>query len=268
MGDAVLAPAKVNLTLHVTGQREDGYHLLDSLVVFADLGDRLWFAAADSLSLAVSGPFAAGVPADAGNLIWQAAELAGVTAAITVEKNLPHGGGIGGGSSDAAALLRHYGASVDASRLGADVPVCLMPHAQRMRGTGELLETLDDLPALNAVLVNPMVHVPTPSVFKRLEEKRNAPMPEAMPPFADAAELIDWLATQRNDLQTPAISLAPQIGAALAALQAQPETRLARMSGSGSTCFGLFETMQSAEDAAARIARSHPDWWVRATTLS
>ena len=268
MGDAVLAPAKVNLTLHVTGQRDDGYHLLDSLVVFADVADRLWFETADALKLSVTGPFAQGVPTDARNLIWQAAEMAGASDAIKVEKNLPHGGGIGGGSSDAAAVLRHYGVSAGASSLGADVPVCLSPVAQRMRGTGELLEDVDGFPPLHAVLVNPMVHLPTPAVFAALEKKNNPPMPKALPIFDDCAGLNQWLALQRNDLQGPAMSLAPVIGTALAALEAQAETRLARMSGSGSTCFGLINTRSDAEAVAARLSQAHPDWWVRATTLS
>ncbi|MDG1068196.1 MAG: 4-(cytidine 5'-diphospho)-2-C-methyl-D-erythritol kinase, partial [Sulfitobacter sp.] len=159
------APAKVNLTLHVTGQRADGYHLLDSLVVFADIGDRLWFDAGPQMRISVTGPFAEGVPVDQRNLVWQAAVLAGWTGHITLEKNLPHGAGIGGGSSDAAAVLRAFGGTADALQLGADVPVCLAHAPQRMRGIGEILDPIAPLPDLEIVLVNPRVAVPTAPVF-------------------------------------------------------------------------------------------------------
>ena len=262
----VFAPAKINLTLHVTGQRADGYHLLDSLVVFADVGDRLWIIPAERMRLDVTGAFAEGVPVDGRNLIWQAAELAGQVAHFRVEKNLPHGGGIGGGSSDAAAVLRHYGVSEGAGKLGADVPVCLAARAQRMRGIGEVLEPVS-LPVLHAVLVNPGVHVATPDVFKALAVKDNSGMPEPLPAFPDASVLIRWLQGQRNDLEAPARALAPEIGTCLDALAAFEDAALVRMSGSGSSCFALFEAAEGAERAAARLATEHPRWWVRATTL-
>ena len=262
------APAKINLTLHITGQRADGYHLLDSLVVFADVGDRLSFAPHKALALSVTGPFAEGVPADARNLVWQAADAAGVSAHITLEKNLPHGGGIGGGSSDAAAVLRAFDAPEAALSLGADVPVCLAATAQRMRGVGEVLEPVAGLPALWAVLINPGLHVGTPEVFRALGQKDNAPMPEALPEFASAAEMIAWLGTQRNDLEGPARAVAPGIGEVLSVLRDQPGVGLARMSGSGSTCFGLFEDQAAAEQAAARVTQAHPEWWVVPTRLS
>lgn len=253
------APAKVNLTLHVTGQRVDGYHLLDSLVVFADIGDHLRFEAGPQMRITVTGPFAAGVPVDRGNLIWQAAELAGWTGHIALEKNLPHGAGIGGGSSDAAAVLRSFGGAQDALRLGADVPVCLSRAPQRMLGIGEVLAPLPPLPDMEIVLVNPDVAVPTGPVFKGLVSKQNAPMPDKIPAFADAPEFCNWLATQRNDLQAPARAIAPQIDAALDALDG---AMIARMSGSGATCFGLYA--EGAEQAAERIAQANPHWWVRA----
>lgn len=262
------APAKINLTLHVTGQRADGYHLLDSLVAFSDVGDRLWFERQDHLSLRITGPFAQGVPADARNLVWQAAECAEVTAGITLEKNLPHGAGIGGGSSDAAALLRHFGAQAQATRLGSDVPVCLTPVAQRMRGTGDQLTPVVPLPLLWAVLVNPKVHVPTPDVFKALTAKENEPMPQELPLFGSAGDMIRWLATQRNDLAAPAITLAPQIADVLKVLSEASGTHLARMSGSGATCFALFDTPDAAASVATDLAASHPKWWVRDCRLS
>jgi 4-diphosphocytidyl-2-C-methyl-D-erythritol kinase len=268
MTSDVFAPAKINLTLHVTGQRGDGYHLLDSVVVFADLGDRLSFAPQDHLSLSVTGPFAAGVPSDHRNLVWKAAVQAGLEAAITLEKNLPHGAGIGGGSSDAAAVLRHAGAGQGASALGADVPVCLMPRAQRMRGIGDRLDVIADLPPLWAVLVNPDVHVPTPQVFNALTNKDNMPMPAVLSRFGTTRGLIDWLADMRNDLEPPAIMSAPKIATVLSAIAASDGVGLTRMSGSGSTCFGLFETAPAAQAAMRRLSAHRPDWWVRACSLS
>ncbi|MFT6675451.1 MAG: 4-diphosphocytidyl-2-C-methyl-D-erythritol kinase [Sulfitobacter sp.] len=262
------APAKINLALHVTGQRPDGYHLLDSLVVFADIEDRLWFDPAQHLTLEVAGPFAQGVPQDSGNLIWQAAELAGFTGHIRLEKYLPHGAGIGGGSSDAAAVLRHMGFIGDAAGLGADVPVCLRASAQRMQGIGDVLTPLEAFPQVHAVLVNPAVKMATPPVFKALKHKENPALPGETPHFVDAAALIEWLHGTRNDLQAPALMVAPQIATVLAALGGQPETRFCRMSGSGSTCFGLFETADDAATAAARLGAQHPEWWVQTCVLS
>ncbi len=254
------APAKINLTLHVTGQRPDGYHLLDSLVVFADVGDILRYDPGSELTISVSGPFADGVPTDAGNLVWKAAELCGWTGRIHLEKNLPHGAGIGGGSSDAAAVLRDlHGPVSQAERLGADVPVCLSNHPQRMRGIGELLEIAGDVPALHMVLVNPGVHVPTPHVFKTLINKENSSM-DNLPSPTNYDAFLAWLVDQRNDLQTPALSCAPQIGAALQALKGSD---LARMSGSGATCFGLYANQDRAQQAAQRIKEEHADWWVQ-----
>jgi 4-diphosphocytidyl-2-C-methyl-D-erythritol kinase len=251
------APAKINLTLHITGQRDDGYHLLDSLVVFADIGDRLWFTPGDGLKIDVSGPFAHGVPTDRRNLVWKAAELAGWTGHIRLEKNLPHGAGIGGGSSDAAAVLRAFGGAAQAADLGADVPVCLKTVPQRMRGIGDVLEPLTPLPPLEIVLVNPGVSVPTGPVFAALGSKRNPSMAATLPAFRDAVEFCDWLGQQRNDLEASARAIAPQIDAVLLALE---DAVLARMSGSGATCFGLYSG--GATEAATRIAQAHPDWWV------
>lgn len=264
----VFAPAKINLTLHVTGQRGDGYHLLDSLVAFADVGDRLTFTPADALSLKVTGPFGDGVPEDARNLVWQAAELAELSAHITLEKNLPHGAGIGGGSSDAAAVLRHAGSCGAAASLGADVPVCLTPQVQRMQGIGDLLTPLPALPPVWAVLVNPKVHVPTPDVFKALTQKTHPPMSTHIPAFVDVAGLINWLSDMRNDLEPPALACAPQVADVLNAVAACPDVALARMSGSGATCFGLCHTSRAAQDAATTLRVAHPAWWVQPCRLS
>jgi len=265
------APAKINLTLHVTGRRADGYHLLDSLVVFADLGDRLWLDPGAQMSLEVSGPFADGVPRDDSNLVWRAAMAAGWRGAIRLEKNLPHGAGIGGGSADAAALLRALHGD-DAMRvigpeatlaLGADVPVCLHTGPQRMRGIGEQLTRLgQSVPRLFAVLVNPGVHVPTPQVFKALTCRDNPDM-TPMPERPDRQTFLSWLADQRNDLQAAAITQAPVIKEVLAALTATSGCALARMSGSGATCFGLYATRDQAARATRDIAASNAGWWVR-----
>ena len=264
----VFAPAKINLTLHVTGQRADGYHLLDSLVIFSNVGDRLWITPADEISLEVVGPFAKGVPSDSRNLIWQAAELAGRSAHIKVEKNLPHGAGIGGGSSDAAAVLRHFRVTDGAAQLGADVPVCLAAKASRMRGIGDQITLVEGLPKrLWAVLVNPMVHVPTPAVFAGLTQKTHAPMPDPLPALRGDREWLLWLGQMRNDLEVPAIVQAPVIAEALHALKAW-NPFLARMSGSGATCFALFGDQGMSEIAASRLAADHPDWWVRDVALS
>jgi 4-diphosphocytidyl-2-C-methyl-D-erythritol kinase len=262
------APAKVNLTLHVTGQRADGYHLLDSLVVFADVGDRLWLTPESEMALDITGPFADGVPGDARNLAWRAAEWAGWTGRIRLEKNLPHGAGLGGGSADAAAVLRALGAEADA-RLGADVPACHVARASIMSGIGDRVQPLPrPLPPLFAVLVNPRVTVSTPEVFAALVEKDNAPMDVALPVWRSAAEFIDWLEGQRNDLETPAMRIAPEICQVLEALRRHPECQLARMSGSGATCFALCAGPEEAGAVAAAISERHPDWWCVATMLS
>lgn len=252
--------AKINLTLHITGQRADGYHLLDSLVVFADVADRLWLTPGDALGLSVTGPFADGVPVDARNLVWQAAERAGWRGDIRLEKNLPHGAGIGGGSADAAAVLRELNAPDHAAQLGADVPVCLSPHPQQMTGIGEICAALPNIPALPLVLVNPGVHVPTPDVFRALSQKENPPM-GSLPMATDCEGFTDWLAAQRNDLQLPALGLAPVIKDVLTMLEG---ARLTRMSGSGATCFGIYDSLDTARAAADRIVQARPDWWVRA----
>lgn len=262
------APAKVNLTLHVTGQREDGYHLLDSLVAFADFGDYLTFESGPLLEIEVTGPFARGVPPDNRNLVWQAAELAQWTGRITLEKNIPHGAGLGGGSADAAAVLRHLKAPQFAVQLGADVPACLASQYRRMQGIGDRVSPLRGLPPLWAVLVNPNVQVSTPTVFRSLQQKQSPPMPVELPPFKSARELMYWLGEQRNDLERPAIAMAPVIDQVLKELSTLTDISLSRMSGSGSTCFGLFNNQGSVDLAVLDLRRAHPDWWVRDCVLS
>lgn len=258
-----LAPAKVNLCLHVTGRRADGYHLLDSLVAFADLGDVVTLRAGDGFT--VTGPFAYGVPTDDRNLAVRALRMAGTGGHVTLDKRLPHPGGIGGGSSDAAAVLRLARANpstADLLSLGADLPVCLAGRGARMTGIGEGVEPVD-LPLLHAVLVHPGLSVPTPACFAALGRRDN-PGLGAMPDLSAPDAVIDWLGTCRNDLEVPACDLAPGIREVLAALR-DAGARLSRMSGSGATCFGLWPTRAAAEDAAAALDR--PGWWVRAASL-
>lgn len=269
MATEAFAPAKINLSLHVTGQRADGYHLLDSLVVFGNIGDRLWFEPADEMSLEVCGPFSDGVPSDACNLVWKAAEVAGWRGHIRLEKNLPNGAGIGGGSADAAAVLRHFlgdkaqdviGMDKVLS-LGADVPVCVSAAPQRMRGVGDKLSRCRPVPECDLVLINPGIRVPTPVVFAALTDKVNHPMVEIYT-GTSRDNFITWLKRQRNDLQPIAIELFPEIADVLEALD---DAMLRRVSGSGSTCFGIYPSAKAAREAAHKIKARHPDWWVQCT---
>jgi 4-diphosphocytidyl-2-C-methyl-D-erythritol kinase len=262
------APAKVNLYLHVTGKRADGYHLLDSLAVFPAIGDVLTVEPAETLSLTIAGPFGATLAAEPDNLVLRAARLLdpkGV-AAMTLEKNLPIASGIGGGSADAAAALRllsrHWGLETPlhdlAASLGADIPVCLASRPSRMSGSGEVLGPAPVLPPLGIVLVNPGVAVSTPAVFRARVGtfSQAAELPKSWP---SAAFMAESLAKLTNDLEPPAIALAPAIGEVLSALRAHPSCLLARMSGSGATCFGIFASALEAAEAAAAITR--PGWW-------
>lgn len=263
-----LAPAKVNLFLHVTGRRADGYHLLDSLAVFAGVGDVLRGEVAAGLNLEVQGPFAAGLSGEPDNLVLRAARaLGGRGARLVLEKNLPVASGIGGGSADAAAALRLLCrlwqlAPPDlpgiALALGADVPVCLVRRPSRMGGVGELLDAAPRLPRCGLVLVNPGVAVATVDVFRARRGDWSAPaeLPRAWP---DVAAMASDLRELRNDLEPPAIALRPVIGEVIGALAAVPGCRLARMSGSGATCFGLFDDPVLASEAAMRLRR--PRWW-------
>jgi 4-diphosphocytidyl-2-C-methyl-D-erythritol kinase len=278
------APAKVNLYLHVTGRRGDGYHMLDSLIAFADIGDRLTAEPAEVLSLEVSGPEAPSLPsADEDNLVMRAARLlvaqAGIAtgAALRLQKNLPVAAGIGGGSSDAAAALRAlrelWQVSVGdatlcalAARLGADIPACIGGRAVWVGGIGERLEPAAALPRAGILLANPRKELPTGAVFAGRRGPFGDLGPfgkpgrfESMP--ADAVGLAQILMRCRNDLTDAAIGLVPEIGVVLASLGALPGALLARMSGSGATCFALFRDPGAAERAREALAAAEPLWW-------
>ena len=279
------APAKVNLTLHVLGRRADGYHALESLVVFADAGDTLTARAADALSLEVTGPSAAALAdtPDTDNLVLRAAgaldAVKGRGAHLTLDKRLPVAAGIGGGSADCAAALRALdalwgletgmtGLRAIGLRLGADVPVCLgAPVPAIMSGIGEVIAPAPALPPAWLVLVNPGVPVATGPVFRDLNAGAAHAASDTFWPggFADARALARFLATCRNDLEGPARRLVPEVGETLAALKATPSCLIARMSGSGATCFGLYADETAARAAATTLAR--PGWWVEAARM-
>lgn len=277
-----LAPAKINLTLHVTGRRADGYHLLESLVVFAGIGDRLKVEPAEDLTLAVDGPAAEGVPADGGNLVLRAAErlrdLRGVGsgARITLEKHLPHGGGIGGGSSDAATVLGLLATlwgvepldAAEALPLGADLPVCLhAPRPALLRGIGELVTAAPPLPRMWLLLVNPGVAVATDAVFQRFRESWDFSTPEPDPePWDDPRGFFRWLNRQRNDLAPVVGRSVPEVAEA-GMLVIFGDEAASGMSGSGSTCWALYRDEPSARAAAERVAAARPGWWVRAARV-
>lgn len=279
-----LAPAKLNLYLHITGRRDDGYHLLDSLIAFAEVGDVVTVEPADTLSLDVRGPFAQEIEAlEADNLVMRAvaalANAAGMPprAAIRLEKNLPVAAGIGGGSADAAAAIRAlsrlWHVQIDdealhrlALDLGADVPACLTSRPVVATGIGDILTPIGaDWPAMPLVLVNPGIPLATPAVFGA----RSGPF-RAASPFSTTARdyrgFVTALSLRHNDLEPAARSLEPMISTVLDAIAAQSGCLLARMSGSGATCFGLFETVESARGAARSIGDQSPDWWTVATT--
>jgi 4-diphosphocytidyl-2-C-methyl-D-erythritol kinase len=284
---AAPAPAKVNLTLRILGRRADGYHELESLVAFAGCGDRLTLRAGPGLELAVSGPTAGQSGAVADNLVLRAAKalaarIDGLTLGrFTLTKQLPAGAGLGGGSADAAAALRLLaqanGLALDDDRIlaaaratGADVPVCLDPRPRMMRGIGDILSAPVALPKLGIVIVHPGVAMPTPPVFAALglrpgEQRSAQPVASVVPCERD--DLLRWLAAQHNDLEAPAIGIAPAIAEVLRAIGALPGCRLARMSGSGSACFGLFDTARAATTAARALAKAQRDWWARASSI-
>jgi 4-diphosphocytidyl-2-C-methyl-D-erythritol kinase len=278
-----LAPAKINLDLYVTGRRADGYHELDSLTAFAAFGDRLALQEHDRLELELIGPFASLLAAEPDNLVLRAARrlaaCAGRKAAVRIilDKRIPVAAGLGGGSADAAAALRGLNrlwrlrmAQADlagiAAGLGADVPVCLAGRTARMRGKGEQIEPWYDLSPLAVLLVNPNLPVATARVFGALEAiPSDARRP--WPPPAEAHAFLAWLRAGANHLEAPAAGLLPQIQDVLALLGAQDGCALARMSGSGATCFGLFETPAARDLAAAAIGRAQPGWWLAASTI-
>ena len=275
----VFAPAKINLFLHVGEQRSDGYHALESLVVFADVGDELLIEPAKAFSLTLDGPFGAKLADEGDNLIAKAARALGAKAGrspdvrITLTKNLPVASGIGGGSADAAAALRglvqfwdlkipHDELHTIAESLGSDVPACLLSETLWMTGRGEGIQPVPGLPPAPLVLVNPGVAVSTARIFANL--KNRVGVGQAAKPKADLSvlALADYFKSNRNDLEKPAREIAPAIDEVLQAISHSGALR-ARMSGSGATCFGLFADDKSAEAAAAKIAEDHPHWWVK-----
>lgn len=271
------APAKINLHLHVVGRRSDGYHLLDSLVVFAGAGDLLSVSPSDRLSLRLAGPFAAGLEAEADNLVLRAAralaDSAGIrpAGALVLEKNLPVASGIGGGSADAAAALRllsrFWGIAPTpdavariAQRLGADVPVCIPSSPAIMSGIGEILHPAPRLPHAGIVLLNPGTAISTPAVFQARSAAFSAPAAFPQDGWRSAEQMAASLRAARNDLEPPARALAPVIGDCLNILASAPGCLLSRMSGSGATCFGLFASAEQARTVAGTLVR--PGWWV------
>jgi len=279
------APAKINLTLHVLGKRADGYHLLESLVVFADAGDTLTAEPADDLSFSMTGPNAAALAdtPDTDNLVLKAARLldagAGRGARLTLEKHLPVAAGIGGGSADCAAALRalnqlwglgHSPETLAALgvELGADVPVCVYaPRPSVMSGIGEVISAAPKLPPLWCVLVNPGVPVATGPVFKALNAQPATAQSDTFWPggFSDAKTLARFMATCRNDLEPPARALVPEVSETVRAIAGTQGCLLARLSGSGATCFGLYADEEAAKASAASLARE--GWWVRAAKV-
>lgn len=277
------APAKVNLALHIVGRRDDGFHLLESLTVFAGDGDRLSAAPAENDEMVVAGRYAAQVPINEENLVIRArdamrrrfGEKAAAPVSLRLEKNLPVASGVGGGSSDAATAIRLLerlwnieaqgeGLADVGLALGADVPMCLAATPLLARGVGEEIEPLAGFPSLALVLANPGVPLATGAVFQNLEKVDNPSIP-AIATGGDKGAILDWLAATRNDLERPAMALVPEIADTLAMLR-ESGAVVARMTGSGATCFGLFETRRHARAAAAWISKANPTWFVSAST--
>jgi 4-diphosphocytidyl-2-C-methyl-D-erythritol kinase len=273
------APAKVNLLLHVGDRRADGYHDLQSLVAFASVGDELRLEQSESLSLAIEGAFASSLASDETNLALRAARALSATTAnrghvhIVLRKNLPVASGIGGGSADAAATLRGlvhlWQLDIDRSALlriaedlGSDVPVCMSSMPSWMEGRGERVTELPPLPALSLVLVNPGIAISTGAVFDALTRRRGieGTMPTV---FSNPDTLLEFLRVTSNDLEPAALSIAPVIGDVLKALAGTRNIELARMSGSGATCFGLFRSERDAVAAASSLRQARRDWWVQ-----
>lgn len=277
------APAKLNLYLHVVGRRADGYHLLDSLVAFTAYGDVLRATPAPELTLRLDGPFAVALDGEGDNLVLKAAaalraRCGAAGAALVLTKNLPVAAGLGGGSADAAAALRALSRlwnvtlgeaelGAIARGLGADVTVCLHNRPAYFGGIGDELAPAPRLPAAGVVLVNPRVALPTPQVFKARQGPFSTPARFSDPPV-EAAALGHLLGERRNDLEPAACTLVPAVEQILAALAESPGCRLARMAGSGATCFGLYDNPVSADIAAGWLAGREPGWWITATRLT
>tara|TARA_R110002020_G_scaffold195388_3_gene396385 strand:- start:257 stop:1102 length:846 start_codon:yes stop_codon:yes gene_type:complete len=266
-----IARAKVNLTLHVgrlisQGEHE-GYHPVDSLVVFADFGDELCFEAAEASGLEIAGPFAEGLEANSDNLIMKALNLAQAPSQkVRLQKNIPISAGLGGGSANAAAVLRRFDPTqrVNDVDVGADVPVCRQSRTALMRGVGEDVTPVLGLGQIPAILVNPLVAISTGAIFKAFDSIERENEPERN---ASQGSLLERALAGQNDLQAVAIKKAPIIDQVLSQIEMQDGCQLARMSGSGASCFGLFETMEASQVAANAIRTSNSQWWVKACQL-
>ena len=281
---SLLAPAKINLFLHITGKRDDGFHLLQSLMVFVDVGDELTFAPYDGLFLDIDGPFASDLnvaPHD--NLIYKAARLLAdeyrvpAKARISLRKNLPVASGVAGGSSDAATALRglvrlwrlpeeNERLQKIARQLGADVPACLAHKPVWAEGIGEKMTWMPHLPQFHMVMVNPIVPTPTPEVFRRFGARFSPPLQYS----GRRKSMQEWIADlsrYRNDLSDAARTVTPQIADVLRAIEATPNCHFARLSGSGATCFGIYDSPAAVHAAVNKLRASYPDWWVSAASL-
>lgn len=283
-----IAPAKINLALHVTGQRDDGYHLIETVVTFSNAGDIVTVEAAPEDTFSMSGRFSQGLSREAGgsdgNLVLRARDalrealaeegLSAPPVAIHLEKNLPVASGIGGGSADAAAtlraLLRHWHAAPAAAtldrlalKLGADIPMCMVGKPLMASGVGENIALLPGMPSFHCIIANPLQPVSTPQVFQRLTEKNNPSM-GLLPALSSAADWLSWLGSLRNDLEPPARQVQSRV-AELSGLLKDTGAALVRMSGSGASCFALYETEAQASDSLAKLTAARPQWFFMQT---
>ena len=275
------ASAKVNLCLQIVGQKSNGFHLLDSIVGFTEFGDHLSFKKSDKLELTVKGAFSDQIPVDRSNLILKAAELVRTLnniktgAHIILTKNLPPSAGLGGGSSDAAAtirgLSRMWGTDLpeihDLMKIGSDLPVCINQKTQHMKGFGDVFNVVNTFPNLPILLVNPLKKVSTQTVFRKLENKKNSPLSKYEKLFQTKKDWINWLLLQRNDLMEPAVSIEPVISEVLQFISNQISVEKVSMSGSGATCFGVFENKHDCDLAMKKVRRERPEWWSVSTEI-
>ena len=275
------ASAKVNLCLQIVGQKSNGFHLLDSIVGFTEFGDHLSFKKSDALELTTKGAFSDQIPVDKSNLILKAAELLRTInnikagAHITLTKNLPPSAGLGGGSSDAAATIRGLSRLWDTDlpeiddlmKIGSDLPVCINQKPQHMKGFGEVLEEINTFPNLPILLVNPLKKVSTQTVFRMLKNKKNPPLSKYEKLFQEKKDWINWLLLQRNDLMEPAVKVEPVISEVLRIISKQISVEKVSMSGSGATCFGIFENKYDCDLATKRVRLERPDWWSVSTEI-
>ena len=275
------ASAKVNLCLQIVGQKSNGFHLLDSIVGFTEFGDHLSFEKSDKLELTVKGTFSDQIPIDKSNLILRAAELLRTLnniktgAHITLTKNLPPSAGLGGGSSDAAAAIRglsrlwavNLPEIDDLMKIGSDLPVCINQKTQHMKGFGEVLKVINRFPNLPILLVNPLKKVSTQTVFSMLKNKKNPPLSKYEKLFKTKKDWINWLLLQRNDLMEPAVRVEPVISEVLQLISNQISVEKVSMSGSGATCFGVFENKHDCDLAMKKVRLEQPDWWSVSTEI-